>query len=252
VGGSWLKEAQAVRRSAEGAPPQLPTLVAVYTEAGAAYKDAAVLLDARASLRKRLRSSVYCYRRSITMNIVQKRFSAITLAIFALVLASLLNNASAATAEKLNTDARQALQSLYKTQPLAEELSRSAKAVLVFPNIVKAGLVFGGSYGEGVLMRGTVVEDYYNSVAGSWGLQIGAQSYGYAVFLMSDKAIAQLNDTSGWEIGAGPTVVVVDEGVAKNLSSTTLRDDAYAFIFGQQGLMAGVSIEGTKISKIRR
>lgn len=186
------------------------------------------------------------------MNIVQKRILPIVLATLALVSASFLNSASAATAEDLNTDSRQALQTLYKSQPLAEKLSQTAKAVLVFPNIVKAGLVFGGSYGEGVLMKGEKVEDYYNSVAGSWGLQIGAQSYGYAVFLMSDKAMAQLAETSGWEIGVGPTVVVVDEGVAKNLSTSTLQDDAYAFIFGQQGLMAGVSIEGTKISRIRR
>ncbi len=186
------------------------------------------------------------------MNIVQKRFLPIVLATLALLSASFLNYASAATAEDLNTDSRQALQILYKSQPLAEKLSQTAKAVLVFPNIVKAGLVFGGSYGEGVLMKGGQVEDYYNSVSGSWGLQIGAQSYGYAVFLMSDKVIAQLAETSGWEIGVGPTVVVVDEGVAKNLSSSTLQDDAYAFIFDQQGLMAGVSIEGTKISRIRR
>jgi lipid-binding SYLF domain-containing protein len=124
--------------------------------------------------------------------------------------------------------------------------------VLVFPKIIKAGLVFGGSYGEGVLMKGTKVEDYYNSVSGSWGLQAGAQSYGYVVFLMNDKALKYITETKGWEIGVGPTVVVVDEGVAKNLSSSTLKDDAYAFIFDQQGLMAGISIEGTKISLIKR
>lgn len=186
------------------------------------------------------------------MTISLKRFLPVALVALSLLSAGALNYASAATAEDLNTDSRQALQILYKSQPLAEKLSHSAKAVLVFPNIVKAGLVFGGSYGEGVLMRGSEVEDYYNSVTGSWGLQIGAQSYGYAVFLMSDKAMAQLRDSNGWELGVGPTVVVVDEGVAKNLSTSTLQDDAYAFIFDQQGLMAGVSIEGTKISKIRR
>jgi lipid-binding SYLF domain-containing protein len=89
-------------------------------------------------------------------------------------------------------------------------------------------------------------------VAGSWGLQIGAQSYGYAIFLMTDEAVSYLTKSKGWEIGVGPTVVVVDEGVAKNLSSTSLKDHAYAFIFSQQGLMAGVSIEGTKISRINR
>ncbi|MNX85376.1 hypothetical protein D3C86_1172120 [compost metagenome] len=166
--------------------------------------------------------------------------------------AGFLNNAAAATAEDLNADARQALQTLYKTNPFSETISHQAKAVLVFPNIIKAGLVFGGSYGEGVLMKGTKVENYYNSVSGSWGLQAGAQSYGYVVFLMTDKAVDYVAKTKGWEIGVGPTVVFVDEGVAKNLSSSTLKDDAYAFIFDQQGLMAGVSIEGTKISLIKR
>ena len=163
-----------------------------------------------------------------------------------------LNPAKAATAEDLDQDSRQALQALYSAQPVAETLSRTAKAVLVFPNIVKAGLVFGGGYGEGVLLKDSKVVDYYNSVTGSWGLQIGAQSYGYVVFLMTDDAVRYIEDTKGWEIGVGPTVVVVDEGVAKNLSTSSLKDDAYAFIFSQQGLMAGVSIEGTKISPIKR
>jgi lipid-binding SYLF domain-containing protein len=160
--------------------------------------------------------------------------------------------AVAATAEDLDKDSRQVLQKLFKDHPFAEKISNDAKATLVFPNIVKAGLIFGGSYGEGQLIKGTVVDGYYNSVTASWGLQAGAQSYGYVVFLMTQKAVDYVRDTKGWEIGVGPTVVVVDEGVAKNLTSSTLKDDAYAFIFDQQGLMAGISIEGTKISLIKR
>ena len=159
---------------------------------------------------------------------------------------------AAATAEDLNKDANHALEMLYRTNPTAQTLSKSAKAVLVFPNIVKAGLVLGGSYGEGVLKKGAQTIGYYNSASASWGLQAGAQSYGYAVFLMTDKAVDYLNKTQGWEIGVGPTVVVVDEGIAKNLSSSTLKDDAYAFIFDQKGLMAGLALEGTKISHIKR
>ncbi|MDB6143836.1 MAG: twin-arginine translocation pathway signal protein [Pseudomonas sp.] len=179
-------------------------------------------------------------------------FLSIFLATASLASASLLNTAGAATAEDLNAESRQALQMLYKATPFAETISHKAKAILVFPKIIKAGLVFGGSYGEGELLKGTKVQDYYNSVTGSWGLQAGAQSYGYVVFLMTDKAVKYVRETKGWEIGVGPTVVVVDEGAAKNLSSSTLKDDAYAFIFDQQGLMAGVSIEGTKISLIKR
>ena len=174
------------------------------------------------------------------------------LAAAAIVSMSVMNQASAATAADLDKDSRQALQTLYKTEPVAETLSRTAKAILVFPNIVKAGLVFGGSYGEGELIEGSKVVDYYNSVTGSWGLQIGAQTYGYAVFLMTDNAVKYLKESKGWELGVGPTVIVVDEGVAKNLSTSSLKDDAYAFIFSQQGLMAGVSVEGTKISRIDR
>jgi len=183
---------------------------------------------------------------------IRSNLPALMFAAASIVSMSVMNLASAATAEDLDKDSRQALQTLYETEPVAKTLSHTAKAVLVFPNIVKAGLVFGGSYGEGELIEGSKVVDYYNSVTGSWGLQAGAQSYGYAVFLMTDKAIQYVKETRGWEIGVGPTVVVVDEGVAKNLSTSALKDDAYAFIFSQQGLMAGVSIEGTKISKIER
>jgi lipid-binding SYLF domain-containing protein len=172
--------------------------------------------------------------------------------VFMAVSVGMTNPAAAATAQDLDKDSNQALQTLYKTNPLAVQLSHSAKAILIFPNIVKAGLIFGGSYGEGELISRGTVDGYYNSVGGSWGLQAGAQSYGYVVFLMTDKAVKYIHESHGWEIGVGPTVVMVDAGVAKNLSTSTLKDDAYAFIFGQQGLMAGVSIEGTKISRIKQ
>ena len=161
------------------------------------------------------------------------------------------NGAFATTPDDLNKDSNNALHLLVTSNPVAADLARKAKAVLIFPNIVKAGLIFGGAYGEGVLEKGNVIEGYYNSVTASWGFQAGAQSYGYVVFLMNEKALHYVHESHGWEIGTGPTVVVVNEGVAKNLSTSTLKNDAYAFIFDQQGLMASLSIEGTKISRIR-
>jgi len=158
--------------------------------------------------------------------------------------------AAASTAQELSRDSDEALQNLYRSNPVAKDISRHAKAILVFPTIVKAGFVFGGAYGEGVLFDHGK-QEYYNSFTGSWGLQAGAQSYGYAVFLMTNKAVDYVHRSDGWEIGVGPTVVIVDEGAAKNLSTSTLKDDAYAFIFDQKGLMIGVSLEGTKISHIR-
>mgnify|MGYP000985467593 FL=1 len=187
------------------------------------------------------------------MNTIRRTFHKLILVTAAsLSLGAISNSAYAASAEDLNKDAAQALQTLYKTNPTAESLAKSARAVLIFPKIIKAGLVFGGSYGEGVLMKGSVYSGYFNSVSASWGWQAGAESYGYVVFLMSDKAVKYLDKSQGWEIGVGPTVVVVNEGVGKNLSSSTLKKDAYAFIFDQQGLMASLSIEGTKISRIKR
>jgi lipid-binding SYLF domain-containing protein len=184
------------------------------------------------------------------------RRSLVASALAAVVVSSvgLPHRAAAAgpTAADLNRDSDQALQMLYRTHPIAAAISKRALAVLVFPNIVKAGLIFGGAFGEGELKQGAKIDGYYNSFTASWGLQAGAQSYGYAVFLMNEKAIRYIHETQGWEIGVGPTVVIVDEGVAKNLSTSTLKDDAYAFIFDQQGLMAGISIEGTKISRIKQ
>jgi lipid-binding SYLF domain-containing protein len=184
------------------------------------------------------------------MKNLRSLFLTLLIGAFAAVSGGASNDARAATPEDLNRDSDTALHQLVTTNPAAADLAAKAKAVLIFPGIVKAGLIFGGAYGEGELKQGGTIDGYYNSVTASWGLQAGAQSYGYIVFLMNDKALKYIHQTHGWEIGTGPTVVVVNEGVAKNLSSSTLKNDAYAFIFDQQGLMASLSIEGTKISHI--
>ena len=187
------------------------------------------------------------------MTLIRRSFHHVLLASAAtLCIGGFTPSTWAATAADLDTEANQTLQTLYRINPAALAISKSAKAMLVFPKIVKAGLVFGGSYGEGVLLDHGRTNEYYNSVSASWGWQLGAESYSYVVFLMSDKAVRYLSETRGWEFGVGPTVVVVDAGAAKNLSTSTLKDDAYAFITDQQGLMASLSIEGTKISHIRR
>lgn len=154
------------------------------------------------------------------------------------------------SAAEIDRDVDAALQRLYSSSPTALELSKVATGILIYPDIIKAGLVIGGQYGEGALrVRGKTV-GYYNTVAASYGLQAGAQSFGYAMFFMTDEALDFLRNSDGWEIGVGPTVVVVDEGVAKTLTTTTAKEDIYAFIFHQEGLMAGLGIQGSKISRI--
>lgn len=149
-------------------------------------------------------------------------------------------------------DANAALNQLYASEPLAKMISEKATAILVFPNIVRAGFIVGGHYGEGVLLRGGRVVAHYNSVAGSFGLQAGVQSFGYVLFLTSDKVLQYLDNSDGWELGVGPTIVIVDKGMAKSLTTTTLKDDVYAFIFDQKGLMAGLGIQGSKITKLEK
>jgi lipid-binding SYLF domain-containing protein len=151
----------------------------------------------------------------------------------------------------LERDARAALQRLSASVPAAKSLSGSAAAVLVFPKITKAGLGIGGQYGDGVLFKGGKVAGYYNTSGASYGLQAGAQQFGYAMFLMNDKAVAALGANEGFEVGVGPSVVVMDEGKAKTLTTTTAKDDIYAFIFGQKGLMAGLGIQGNKITRLK-
>jgi lipid-binding SYLF domain-containing protein len=158
--------------------------------------------------------------------------------------------AQAANKDEINRDADAALKNLYESEQVAKMLGEKAVAVLVFPKIVKGGFVVGGQYGDGVLREGTTSIDYYRSISGSFGLQAGVQTFGYALFFMNQKAVDYLKKSKGWEIGVGPNVVIVDKGAAKNITTTTAKDDVYAFVFSQKGLMAGIGLQGTKITKI--
>jgi len=158
--------------------------------------------------------------------------------------------AHGASAGEINHGATAALESLYADSPGARALADKAKAILVFPEIVKGGFIIAGQYGDGVLRKGGKPVAYYRSLAASYGLQAGVQSFGYALFFLDDQSLSYLNKSRGWELGTGPSLVIVDEGFAKNLSTTTLQKGVYAFIFDQKGLMAGIGLQGTKITRI--
>ncbi|HKA13401.1 MAG TPA: lipid-binding SYLF domain-containing protein [Myxococcota bacterium] len=165
---------------------------------------------------------------------------------------ALPRRADAASAAEIRRDSAAALKNLYATEPVAKMLSQKAKGILVFPSIVKGGFMVGGQIGEGSLQKNGKTVGYYNSVAASYGLQAGIQTFGYALFFMNDAALKQLDDTRGFEIGVGPSIVVVDAGVAKSMTTNTLTSDVYAFIFSQKGLMAGLGVQGSKITKIAK
>jgi len=161
-------------------------------------------------------------------------------------------HAGAASASEIDRDAAKVLNKLYAKHPSTKVLGEKAKGILVFPKITKGGFIVGGQYGEGALRVDGRTVGYYSSVAVSYGLQAGVQTFGYALFFMTDSALKWLDRSDGWEIGTGPSIVLVDEGMAKTLTTTTAQSDIYAFIFSQKGLMAGLGLQGTKITKISK
>lgn len=156
----------------------------------------------------------------------------------------------AASAKAIDRDATAELSKLYKHTPGAKALANKAVAVLIFPSIVKGGFIIAGQFGDGALRRGNKTVAYYRSLAASYGFQAGVQAYGYALFFMDEASVKYLDSSAGFELGTGPSLVVLDAGFGKALSTTTLQKGIYAFIFDQKGLMGGVGIQGTKITKI--
>jgi lipid-binding SYLF domain-containing protein len=176
---------------------------------------------------------------------------AVALTLVALAFTALSGSVAwGASASAIDRSAREALANLYRNTPGAKALGDKAVGVLVFPNIVKGGFIIAGQFGDGALRKGGKTVGYYRSLAASYGFQAGAQAFGYVLFFMDDASLQYVNNTAGWEVGTGPSLVVLDAGFGKNLSTTTLQKGVYAFIFDQKGLMGGVGIQGSKITRI--
>ncbi len=177
---------------------------------------------------------------------------AVSYMVFLLVAVMWPQTSGAASAQDIDSQVDIALKQLYKSTPVAKKLATIAKGILVFPDIIKGGFIIGGQYGEGALRVNGVTRGYYQTLAASYGLQLGAQSFGYALFFLSDADLKHLlKNSDGWEIGIGPSVVVMDEGMARSFSTTTAQSGVYVFFFNQKGLMAGLGIQGSKITQIQ-
>jgi lipid-binding SYLF domain-containing protein len=153
-------------------------------------------------------------------------------------------------AAKLARDSRQALDKLLGKDDDARRLNARALAVMVFPEITKAGFIVGAQNGQGALFMGPQVVGFYQITAGSFGLQAGAQKSGLALFFMNRQALDYVRNNHGFSIGAGPSVTAINKGASKHLGTATGLQDIYAVPFNQRGLMAGVTITGSKISEI--
>jgi len=159
----------------------------------------------------------------------------------ALTMAAGLSAGSAFAVEPavVDRESEAALKTLYEGVPAAKELGAKAMGILVFPNIVKAGFIFGVQYGDGELLTGGRPAGYYNITALSYGFQAGVQAFGYAMFFMTASALSYLNQSGGFEIGVGPSIVAIDQGFAKTFTTSTIQSDIYSFVFDQKGLMGG-------------
>ncbi len=161
--------------------------------------------------------------------------------------------AAAASAVEIDAAVSAALTRFYEEVPTGRELAAKAKAMLVFPRVIKAGLGIGGEYGEGALLAGARTLGYYSTVAGSIGLQIGAQARSEIILFMTADALKQFQASDGFEVGVDGSIALVTVGVAGEINTTSaLNDPVIAFIYGERGLMANLSLEGTKISKLEK
>jgi lipid-binding SYLF domain-containing protein len=185
--------------------------------------------------------------------IKQSMKSTVTAAVLLFVFASLpVTDSYAKTAKQINTEVNAALKLFSAQVQGGNEFLKAGKGVLVIPNIVKAGLGVGGQYGEGALRIGGKTVNYYSLSAASIGFQIGAEKMNLVLIFMQDEALKNFRASSGWKAGVDGTVTFIDTGKEKSVDTTTIRDPIVGFIFGQRGLMANITIEGAKFTKLVR
>ena len=179
------------------------------------------------------------------------RFMFIALAFF-VVFATFATYAEAKTAGEINASVNAALNRFYKQVGGAKEFMSQAKAVLVMPNVTKAGFFAGGQYGEGALRIGGKTAGYYNLVAGSFGFTFGAQRMDIIIAFMTDEALQGFRKVDGWEIGIDGNVALITIGAGTRLDTTTARDPIVGFVFDAKGLMADLSLKGAKFTRIKK
>jgi len=158
----------------------------------------------------------------------------------------------AATAEEIDIRVGATLQKFYNDVSGAKTLANSAKGILVFPSVIKAGFGIGGEYGEGALRMGGKTVDYYSTAAASIGFQLGAQSKAVILMFMTKEALTNFRNSDGWEVGVDGSVVLIELGAGGSIDTTNIKDPIIGFVFGQKGLMYNLTLEGSKMTRIKK
>jgi len=158
--------------------------------------------------------------------------------------------AGAASREELDAHVRETIQNFYRTTSAGKELAGKSAGMLVFPNIIKGGVIVGGEYGEGALLVGQSTTAYYNIASASIGLQLGVQEKSLVILFMTGDALAKFRQSKGWKAGVDGSVAIATLGAGDAIDTETLKKPIIAFVFSNKGLMANLTLEGSKITKI--
>jgi lipid-binding SYLF domain-containing protein len=160
--------------------------------------------------------------------------------------------AYAKTAKEIDVNVDVALENFHKQVKGGKEFLKSAKGVLVFPSVFKAGIGIGGEYGEGALRIGGKTVDYYSTAAASFGFQLGAQKKIIILVFMQQGALKKFRASPGWEPGVDGSVALIEIGAGGSIDTTNIKDPIVAFVLGQKGLMYNLTLEGSKYTKLKK
>jgi lipid-binding SYLF domain-containing protein len=158
----------------------------------------------------------------------------------------------AASREEIDIKVDGALERFHKEVEGSDQFLKKAKGVLIFPEVVKAGLGVGGEYGEGSLRINGSTVDYYNTASASIGLQFGAQMKTVILVFLDAAALDKFRNSDGWEVGVDGSVALVEFGAGKDINSVNINDPVVGFVISNKGLMYNLTIEGSKISKLKK
>ncbi len=160
----------------------------------------------------------------------------------------------AVAARKIVLDARidEAIEEFYTKTSAGKQLAKKSKAMLVFPSVGKAGIGIGGEYGEGALIINGEKVQYYSTAAASFGLQLGVQTKRQIILFMDQTDLDSFRHSEGWEFGVDGSVAIATLGTGGEIEMKSLNQPIVGFVFGNKGLMANLSLEGTKLTKIEK
>ncbi len=179
-----------------------------------------------------------------------KIFAVLAACLAFFLIVSLANTVLASSAREIDTSVDVAIERWEKKVVGTDALVKKSKGILVFPSVFKAGFVFGGEYGEGALrIKGKTV-DYYNTIAASFGFQLGAQVKTIILVFMEQGALDKFRDSEGWEAGVDGSVAIITVGAGDTIDTSNIQDPILGFVFGQKGLMYNLTLEGSKFTKI--